>query len=97
MVVEYIRYTIPQPQHDELESSPVRVLAGSEHCHSWKLSRGVEESEHYILRSEWDSVEGHEPSFRKSPDFRDFVAAFGGDVSNVQEMRHSAPTQGGGR
>lgn len=68
------------------------VVAHSEHCRSWELSRGVEEPEHYVLRIEWDSLEGHEEGFRKSSGFRDFLSAIGRYVPNVQEMRHYATT-----
>jgi hypothetical protein len=42
----------------------------------------VEEPDHYALRVEWESLEGHEQGFRGSPEFRTFF----------QEMHHYRPT-----
>jgi quinol monooxygenase YgiN len=40
----------------------------------YRLLRGQEEPENWILIIEWDSVEGHEQGFRKEPALRDFFA-----------------------
>jgi heme-degrading monooxygenase HmoA len=78
MVVEYIRYHIPPERAEEFEQAYARAaesLADSDHCQGWELSRCVEHEEHYILRIEWDSVEGHERGFRSSPQFATFFSA----------------------
>lgn len=95
MVLEYIRYQVPEEQHHEFEEAygtASRSLAASEHCMGWELSRCVEESERYILRIEWDSIEGHEQGFRNSPEFADFFQAVRAYVPQVQEMRHYQQT-----
>jgi hypothetical protein len=38
--------------------------------------------------SEWDSVEGHEQGFRRSPEFRDFFALVQPFFNDIEEMRH---------
>jgi quinol monooxygenase YgiN len=91
MIVEYIRYRIPPDQAGEFEDSyrqAARSLDASSHCHAYELSRGVEEPERYILRIEWDSLEGHEQGFRSSPEFRAFFAAIRPYVGAIDEMRH---------
>jgi quinol monooxygenase YgiN len=91
MVVEYIRYTIPPERSDEFHAAYARAqeaLAGSAHCLRWELSRGVEEPEHFMLRIEWDSLEGHERGFRTSPEFGSFFAAVRPFVANIEEMKH---------
>jgi quinol monooxygenase YgiN len=91
MVVEYIRYRIPPEQQDRFEAAygdAAASLEASEHCLTYELSHGVEESERYILRIEWDSLDGHEQGFRRSPEFRPFFAAVRPFVDQIEEMRH---------
>ena len=68
MLVEYIRYRIPHERQERFEDaySDAASLDASEHCIAYELSHGVEESERYILRIEWDSLNGHEQGFRHS-------------------------------
>ena len=66
MVVEYIRYAVPQDQAGAFEEAyrqAGRVLDGDPHCLRYEVARGVEEPEHFVVRIEWDSVEGHEQGF----------------------------------
>lgn len=61
--------------------------------------RGVEEPEHWTVRIEWDSVDGHERGFRSSPHFRTFFAAIRPYVDRIDEMKHYeavAPTTAAG-
>jgi quinol monooxygenase YgiN len=95
MVVEYIRYRIPHERQERFEAA-YRDAAGSldasEHCLAYELSHGVEESERYILRIEWDSLDGHEQGFRRSPEFQSFFAAVRPFVDDIEEMRHYSLT-----
>lgn len=96
MVVEYIRYRIGSERQGEFEEAYQRAQApldASQHCVSYELSKGVEEPENYVLRIEWDSVEGHERGFRQSPEFKDFLADIRPFVGDIEEMRHYAPTE----
>jgi hemoglobin len=91
MIVEYIRYRIAPEQRAEFEGSysqAQRPLRDSPHCLRWELSHGVEEPDRYILRIEWDSLDGHEQGFRTSPEFQEFFSAVRPYVSNIEEMRH---------
>lgn len=95
MIVEYIRYTIPEDERDGFEGGYARAqaaLAASPHCLSYELSRCVEEPASYILRIEWESVEGHMRGFRASPEFRTFFADVRPFVGRIEEMRHYEPT-----
>lgn len=101
MVVEYIRYRIAEDRRDAFEAAYAQAqgpLGASEHCLAWELSHGVEEPERYILRIEWDSLEGHEQGFRSSPQFREFFAAIQPFVGDIEEMRHydQTPVRGAG-
>ncbi|WP_426594922.1 antibiotic biosynthesis monooxygenase family protein [Cellulomonas sp. McL0617] len=91
MVVEYIRYVVPPVQADEFERAyrrAGRVLDADPHCARWEMARGVEEPEHFIVRIEWDSVDGHEQGFRTSPAFGEFFAAVRPFFAAIQEMKH---------
>lgn len=91
MVIEYVRYKIPAEQADEFVSAyatAADALHQSSHCLGFELSRCTEEPTSFILRIEWDSIEGHMEGFRKSPEFRTFFASVRPFVGNLEEMRH---------
>lgn len=91
MIVEYVRYAIAEDRRAAFEQAYTAAAEGldaSPHCLGYELSHGHEEPEHYILRIEWDSLEGHERGFRSSPEFRPFFQAISPYVSEIQEMRH---------
>ena len=100
MVIEYIRYSVPEERRADFEGAygeAASVLDASEHCLRYEVSRGVEEPENYVVRIEWDSIEGHEQGFRRSPEFRSFFASVRPFFENIQEMRHyeATPIRGG--
>ncbi|WP_426699843.1 antibiotic biosynthesis monooxygenase family protein [Rhodanobacter sp. Col0626] len=91
MIVEYIRYDIASQDAEAFEADYARAgdsLAVSPHCLGYELSRCLDEPGCYILRIEWDSVEGHMQGFRQSSEFRQFFAAIKPHVNNILEMRH---------
>lgn len=91
MVVEYIRYTVPAAQVAEFEDAYRRaggLLEGDSHCLAFEITRGIEQPEHFIVRIEWDSLEGHEQGFRSSPAFPEFFAAVKPFFSEIDEMKH---------
>lgn len=91
MIVEYIRYTIATadtPAFEQDYATAGKSLATSGHCLAYELSRCVEDPGCYILRIEWDSVDGHMKGFRSSEAFRSFFAAIKPYVSQIEEMRH---------
>lgn len=91
VVIEYIRYVVPPDHADEFEQSyqsAGAVLEADEHCLGYEIARGVEEPEHFIVRIEWDSLEGHEQGFRTSPAFEEFFAAVKPFFHQIAEMKH---------
>ncbi len=91
MIVEYIRYKIADEQQKYFEQAYGQAqyaLQASSHCLGWELTQCVEEPTAYILRIEWDSIEGHLEGFRKSAEFRTFFAAIRPFVDKIAEMRH---------
>ncbi len=95
MIIEYIRYSVPEERHAEFESAygeAAKVLGSSPHCLRYEVSHGVEEPANYVVRIEWDSIEGHEQGFRKSPGFSTFFAAVRPFFDDIEEMRHYETT-----
>jgi quinol monooxygenase YgiN len=91
MIVEYIRYDIPAQDADAFEADYAKAkhsLDTSPHCTGYELSRCLDEASCYILRIEWDSVEGHMQGFRRSGDFQQFFSAIKPWVGRILEMRH---------
>lgn len=91
MVVEYIRYTVPPDQSEQFELSyrqAGQVLDADPHCLRWEMARGVEEPQRFVVRIEWDSVEGHERGFRASPRFGEFFEAVRPFFAAIEEMTH---------
>lgn len=64
------------------------VLRESTHCIGYEVAHGIEEPQRYVVRIEWDSLEGHEQGFRRSPAFRTFFASVKPFFECTQEMRH---------
>ena len=95
MIVEYIRYEIPDAQADAFLGAYERAgesMRASPHCRSYELTRCSEEPTSFILRITWDSAQGHLEGFRKSPLFRPFLQAIQPYIGAIKEMRHYALT-----
>jgi len=91
MVIEYIRYQVPAEHHvafHEAYRSAQQELGSSTHCLRYEVSQGVEEPDNFIVRIEWDSLEGHEKGFRSSAEFGPFFAKVKPFFPNIREMKH---------
>jgi quinol monooxygenase YgiN len=91
MIIEYIRYRIPEPQTTEFLQAykqAQHALQASPHCLRYELSRCLEEPARHVLRIEWDSVEGHLQGFRRSEQFRVFLGHVRPFVDQIEEMQH---------
>jgi heme-degrading monooxygenase HmoA len=98
MIIEYIRYKLNKHttgSHEETVAGfeaaykvAASSLDASPHCFGYELTRCVEEQDRYILRIEWDSVEGHLMGFRHAPEFAPFLEAIKPYISQIEEMQH---------
>ena len=91
MIVEYIRYALRVHSGPELEAAYAQAegpLAASPHALAWELARCTDDPSAYVLRIEWDSVEGHMQGFRRGPDFPPFLDAVRPFTGEIAEMRH---------
>ena len=95
MVIEIIRYNITAGQESAFEAAYAKAgcyLEESSHCLGYQLTRCVEEPTRYILRIEWDSLDGHIDGFRRSPDFPKFFAPIRPYLASIEEMQHYEET-----
>ena len=91
MVIEIIRYTIGDGQERAFEDAYEQAshyLETSPHCLKYQTTRCVEEPDRYIVRIEWDSMDGHLNGFRQSPEFRRFFALVRPYFNSIDEMQH---------
>jgi heme-degrading monooxygenase HmoA len=98
MIVEYIRYNLSKHAsglHEETSGgfeaayrAASASLDASPHCLGYELTRCVEEQDRYILRIEWDSLEGHLTGFRRAPEFASFLEAIKPYIGQIEEMQH---------
>lgn len=91
MILEYIRYTVPSGDAQAFQAAyqeAGKVLEADPHCLGYEVARGVEEPEHFVVRIQWDSIEGHEHGFRKSPTFGTFFSAVRPYFAQIDEMKH---------
>lgn len=94
MVVEYIRYKLKHAP-DGFEAAyqeAARYLDESPHCLGYQLARCVEEPDRYVLRIDWDSVDGHLMGFRREAKFSKFFEAIKPYLGDIEEMQHYMPT-----
>jgi heme-degrading monooxygenase HmoA len=78
MIVEYIRYRIPEDEAPSFEDAYRRAAASFEaspHCERYEVARCTEDPAAYTVRIERDSADGHPQAFRNSPEFRSFFTA----------------------
>lgn len=102
MVVEYIRYKLAATAQQATEGDLTNFeaaygvaaasLDASPHCIAYELSRCVEDPDRFILRIEWDSIDGHIAGFRRAPEFGPFLAAVRPYINQIEEMQHYAVT-----
>ena len=91
MIVEYIRYKSPVDRGEAFQKayeSAGESLRASSHCLGFELSRCSDAPDHYILRIQWESAEGHLRGFRQSPEFGPFLTAVKPFITDIEEMRH---------
>jgi quinol monooxygenase YgiN len=91
MVVEIIRYEIAPELAESFKQAYKEAgayLNRSKHCLSYEITNGIEESNNFIVRIEWDSLEGHMQGFRAGTDFQHFFALVKPFFSAILEMKH---------
>lgn len=108
MIVEYLRYAVPQAQAADFERDYARaatVLATAPQCVDYELTRrtatdagpGADpdpaDTVRYVLRIRWTSESEHLQGFRRSAAFGEFFAPIRPYVGQIAEMRHYELTE----
>ncbi len=95
MIIEYIRYAIPEGRKQEfLEAyrEASKELSSSPNCLAYEITQCTEQPTNYIVRIEWDSLKGHLVGFRKGPSFPAFCAKVKPFFEQIEEMSHYSLT-----
>ena len=90
-VIEYIRYLIPPDRGEafvQVYRNAVVPLERSDYCVDYELSQCAEESELFMLRIRWTSIDDHLQKFRSSEQFRQFFSHIRPFVEQIEEMQH---------
>ncbi len=62
---------------EAIERGLTTVIAGAKGFQGYKVNRGIESTERYVLQIFWDTLEDHTVGFRQSPAFTDWRAIVG--------------------
>ncbi|MBS1507243.1 MAG: antibiotic biosynthesis monooxygenase [Bacteroidetes bacterium] len=88
---EIIRYKIDPERHVAFEAAYTEaglLLQQSPYCLGYKIIKGTEEPENYIVQIQWTSEQDHLNGFRKSSSFGKFFSLVKPYYADIQEMKH---------
>lgn len=91
MIVEYLRYTVPEEQHDsfvDAYKTAAVPLMKSPYAKSFEMCECAEDPTKFLLRIEWTSADDHMQGFRKSDEFKEFFTHIKPYLKQIDEMRH---------
>ena len=81
MILEIADIRIPVGKNAEFNAAIVHcatsVASQAQGMRGWKVNRGIESPERYILMIWWDTLEDHTVGFRQSPLFAQWRAIVG--------------------
>lgn len=64
------------------------VISAAKGFQGFKVNRGIENSERYVLQIFWDTLEDHTVGFRESPAFADWRAIVGPFFAGAPVVEH---------
>ncbi|WP_341903195.1 antibiotic biosynthesis monooxygenase family protein [Polaromonas sp. YR568] len=64
------------------------VISKSKGFHGYKVNKGIESPERYILQIFWETLENHTVDFRQSPAFADWRAIVGPFFAGPPTVEH---------
>ena len=92
MILELADIRIHPGQNAAFEEAIARglqtVIHNAKGFQGYKVNRGVESAERYILQVFWDSLEDHTVGFRQSPAFADWRAIVGPFFAGAPTVEH---------
>lgn len=92
MVLEVATIRIDPTKAKEFEAAIERgvreILSKASGFLNFRIQKGVESPEKYLLMIEWESLDAHMVGFRESPAFNDWRGIVGGFFAAPVEMEH---------
>jgi heme-degrading monooxygenase HmoA len=92
MILEVADITIPQSRNAEFDEAIVRgiqtVISQAQGFRGWKVNRGIESPERYLLMIFWDTLEDHTVHFRGGPLFAQWRAIVGPFFAQPPVVEH---------
>ena len=92
MILEFVDIAIHPGQQAAFDEAIQRgvetVIAQARGFRGYKVNRGVESPERYLLQIFWDSVDDHMVGFRESPAFAQWRAIVGPFFARPPAMEH---------
>jgi heme-degrading monooxygenase HmoA len=92
MILEVADITIPAGRNDEFEVAILHginsVISQAEGFRGWKVNRGIESTERYLLMIFWDTLEDHTVRFRGGPLFAQWRAIVGPFFAQPPVVEH---------
>ncbi len=78
-----------QAEFDEAIERGLRtVVARAQGVHGFRVHKGIESPERYVLAIQWDTVEAHTVGFRESPLFAEWRAIVGPYFAQPPVVEH---------
>ena len=92
MILEHVDIRIHPGQQAAFDEAIQRgvntVIAHSKGFQGFKVNKGIESPERYILQIFWDTLEDHTVGFRESPAFADWRAIVGPFFAAAPVVEH---------
>ena len=92
MILELADIRIQPGRQAEFEAAIERgarsVIARAEGCRGFKVNKGVESPERYVLQVFWDTLEDHTVKFRGGPLFAEWRAIVGPYFAQPPVVEH---------
>ena len=92
MILELADIRIPPGKGAEFDTAIIRgvetVISKARGFRGYKVNRGIESPERYVLMIFWDTVENHTVDFRGSPAFQDWRAIVGPYFAGPPVVEH---------
>ena len=78
-----------QAAFDEaIERGLSTMIAKAKGCQGYKVNKGIESPERYLLQIFWDTLEDHTIGFRQSPAFAEWRAIVGPFFAGAPNVEH---------
>jgi len=98
MILELADIRIQPGKQAEFEAAVARgareVIAKSKGFVGYKVNKGIESPERYVLTIFWETLENHTVDFRQSPAFQEWRAIVGPYFAAAPAVEHFAPLDG---